>query len=106
MRGEYPRARTPASTRRPRSGGPGESTARSLILVDAALDLTTDFWRAGGSSLPPRSANHIAIEQGGFANYRGEPAASDGPSAKPKATEVNANFPGWWEGYLPPGNLP
>lgn len=21
-------------------------------------------------------------------------------------TEVNADFPGWWEGYLPPGNLP
>jgi hypothetical protein len=22
------------------------------------------------------------------------------------ATEVNPVFPGWWEGYLPPGNLP
>jgi hypothetical protein len=22
------------------------------------------------------------------------------------ATEVNPNFPGWWEGYLPPGDLP
>jgi len=22
------------------------------------------------------------------------------------ATEVNPAFPGWWEGYLPPGSLP
>jgi homoserine acetyltransferase len=22
------------------------------------------------------------------------------------ATQVNPDFPGWWQGFLPPGNLP